>query len=296
MFEIWKKYVAWRKRPKNFIVDTVESIVVILPLVILIKTFVFGLYQVPTCSMETTMLVGERFFAEKFFVRIIPPKHGDIVSFNPPTYKYSENYAVNVFERYLDWRIVSWTKRVIGVPGDHLVGKLEDGVPVIYRNGEKLDEPYLNQNPIISVYKQELEGVSGMSPICRRSYDSQYAFNDTRQPYYRLSPLEVARAKHYVGKSVFNPHTPAYDYEGKVLDEFEVTLGENQFWMMGDNRLGSHDSRAFGPVDGILIHGKILFRIWSIDSNEAWWILDLIKHPIDFWKRVRWGRFLQLIK
>jgi signal peptidase I len=296
MLQIWKKYVAWRKRPKNFIVDTVESIIVILPLVFLIKSFVFGLYQVPTCSMETTMLVGERFFAEKFFVRINPPKHGDIISFNQPTYKYSENYVVNIFERYFDWRITSWTKRVIGTPGDHLVGKVEDGVPVIYRNGEKLDEPYINPNPIIAVYKKELEGVSGMHPICHRSYSSEYAPSDEKQPFYRLSQLEIARAKYYVTEQVFEPHTPAYDHKGNCLDEFDVTLGENQFWMMGDNRLGSHDSRAFGPVDRIMIHGKILLRIWSIDSNEAWWIVDLIKHPIDFWKRVRWSRFFQIVR
>jgi signal peptidase I len=298
MFSFWKKYTAWRKRPKNFIVDTIESIVVILPLVILIKTFVFGLYQVPTCSMETTMLVGERFFAEKLVVRIVPPKHGDIVSFNPPAavQKYSENYFMNLFQRYLDWRIVSWTKRVIGVPGDHLVGTVEDGVPVVYRNNEKLDEWYLNQNPIIGVYKQELEGVAGMQPTCRRSFDPNYNYNDERQPFYRLSPIEVLRAKPYFEKSILPPHTPAYGQNGRMVDKFDIVLGENQFWMMGDNRLGSWDSRGFGPVERKMIHGRILLRIWSIDSNEAWWILDLIKHPIDFWKRVRWSRWFQLIK
>ena len=152
------------------------------------------------------MLVGERFFAEKFFVRFIPPKRGDIVSFNPPpkVQKYSDNAFVETFQRYFDWRITSWTKRVIGVPGDHVVGKLEDGVPVTYVNDEKLDEPYLNQYPIISVYKSELEG-SGMSPLCKRSFNPDYSFNDSRQEFYRLSPLEVARAKQYDPKSIFIP-------------------------------------------------------------------------------------------
>lgn len=298
MFSLWKKYVAWRKRPKNWLVDTIESIVVILPLVIMIKTFVFGLYQVPTCSMETTMLVGERFYAEKFFIRFTPPKHGDIVSFNPPpkVQKYSDNYAMNLFQRYFDWRITSWTKRVIGVPGDHIVGVIEDGVPVVYRNGERLDESYLNKNPIIGVYKAELYQTA-IGPVCRRSFDDQYSPSDLRQPYYRLDPLEIARGKHYFGeRSILNPGTPYIDQEGNNLDVFDVTLGENQYWMMGDNRLGSWDSRAFGPVERKMIHGKILFRIWSIDSNEAWWILDLIKHPIDFWQRVRWSRFLQVVK
>jgi hypothetical protein len=83
---------------------------------------------------------------------------------------------------------------------------------------------------------------------------------------------------------------------------------------MGDNRLGSQDSRFFGPLDGRLIHGKIVFRIWSLDTpNDTvmfpsnfiekvyaffadWWIVDLIKHPIDFWTRVRWSRFFQVMK
>ena len=82
---------------------------------------------------------------------------------------------------------------------------------------------------------------------------------------------------------------------GTASDVFHLVLGEKQYWLMGDNRLNSGDSRMFGPVDGRLIHGRILFRIWSVDSNEDWWILDLIKHPIDFWTRVRWGRFLQWI-
>ena len=39
---------------------------------------------------------------------------------------------------------------------------------------------------------------------------------------------------------------------------FSVKLGENQYWLMGDNRLNSGDSRLFGPIDGRLIHGRIL--------------------------------------
>ena len=65
---------------------------------------------------------------------------------------------------------------------------------------------------------------------------------------------------------------------------------------MGDNRRGSGDSRSFGPVKRDSIHGRIVFRIWSIDSYESWWILDLIKNPISFWRRVRWERFFQVLK
>ena len=65
---------------------------------------------------------------------------------------------------------------------------------------------------------------------------------------------------------------------------------------MGDNRRGSFDSRGWGVLKGDLIHGRILFRLWSSDSDESWWILDLIKHPIDFWKRMRWSRCLNVVR
>jgi hypothetical protein len=78
-------------------------------------------------------------------------------------------------------------------------------------------------------------------------------------------------------------------------DEFYVELGQNQYWAMGDNREGSQDSRFWGPLDGKHIHGRILYRIWSIDSRAWLWFFDLIAHPIEFWTRVRWGRFFQRV-
>ena len=52
------------KKKKTFLYSTIEFILLLM-LVFFIRTFFFGLYQVPTGSMETTMLVGERFFADK---------------------------------------------------------------------------------------------------------------------------------------------------------------------------------------------------------------------------------------
>jgi len=82
---------------------------------------------------------------------------------------------------------------------------------------------------------------------------------------------------------------------GEGCDVFDITLKADQYWLMGDNRRGSHDCRFFGPIERRLIHGKIIFRIWSIDSDESWWIVDLITHPVDFWSRIRWDRFFQVM-
>src|SRR5438105_14411633 len=109
----------------SFFYQCLEFVSLLL-LVFVIRTFVFGLYIVPTGSMETTMLVGERFFADKFTVLFQEIKRGDIISLNDPTYEYSQNSIAQLFQRYV-WGPQNITKRVIGIPGDHVRGTVEDG-------------------------------------------------------------------------------------------------------------------------------------------------------------------------
>lgn len=287
---------AWFKRPnKSIFAEYAESITTIVLIAFIIRTFGFGLYQVPTCSMETTMLVGERFFADKFTVLFKKPKQGDIISFNDPKYAYSQNKLVHFWQEYV-WGPQNWTKRVIGMPGDLVKGVIENGKPVVYlkKKGEsefkKLDEPYLNKYPIVLVYSHNPN-----DPFVSRSYDPNKSFE--QQPFYHFTRSDVQLGIQRAGNhAILYPDTPAIGSYGKQLDEFDVQLKDDQYWAMGDNRLGSYDSRAWGPLNVRLIHGKIVFRIWSLDTNSSWWIVDLLAHPIDFWKRVRWSRCLQVVK
>jgi len=292
-----KKAVKWYRRPKSKSADFFESLIVIIPVAFVIRTIGFGLYQVPTGSMETTMLVGERFFADKLTPLFIPIKHGDIISFNDPIFDYSDNPVKNLWQMYA-WGPSNWTKRVIGVPGDHIKGVIEDGKPVVYRNGKKLDEPYLNKYPLIATYDPYKART-----LPFKSYVPDVALD--KQPFYILTPDEVRlgrrKAAQYGQPDMKYPGTVDQDVGmfgsrlGKPFDEFDVTLGSDEYWAMGDNRRGSSDSRAWGVLKRKFIHGKIIFRLYSIDSDEGWFIIDLLKHPIDFWRRVRWGRCLQLV-
>jgi len=292
--------------------SSLREFVALLVVVFLIRTFVFGLYQVPSGSMETTMLVGERFFADKFTYLFSSPQRGDIITLNDPTYAYSTNPLVNVFESYV-WGPSNWTKRVIGIPGDHVKGVIEDGKPVVYVNGQKLNEPYLNEYPLIYICKEDpalllkraqqeifkehggnidaetfaqLATYAIFSRTTPKSYDPQKPYD--QQPFYRINANRVFTVD---GK-------PFLKEPGSVSagDEFSVVLKENQYWCMGDNRLGSSDSRVLGVFSGKLIHGKIRLRIWSMDTDESWWIVDLLKHPIDFFSRIRWSRFFQVVR
>jgi len=290
---------------------TVKEIVVLLVIVFLIRTVGFGLYQVPTGSMETTMLVGERFFADKLSYWFTKPKQSEIIAFNDPLFAYSENNTKRMWQEYV-WGPSNWTKRVIGVPGDHVKGVIEEGKPVIYRNNEKLVEPYINAYPLVYVWKVDeseiiemLRKTGGYEAVADlvvpKSYDPNMPFD--QQPFYNINPNRVVRndagePRLVVPGTPIRPEKefgtlPADSNYWTHSDVFNVHLGSNEYWVMGDNRLGSKDSRYFGPLDGRLIHGKILFRIWSMDSDESWWIVDLIKHPVDFWKKVRWNRFFQ---
>ncbi len=322
-----KKRSFWGYR-KGFWANVVE-IAGLLLIVFLVRTYGFGLYQVPTGSMETSMLVGERFFADKFSYLFRSPERGEVISFNEPPqyYNYSKNGLMNLFQHYV-WGPSNWTKRIIGKPGDEVRGAIENGKPVVYLNGKKLDEPYLNKYPLIKVWKEdpqiirakvdrEVRGILAAgydSSIIAdvkaqildryttpKSYDPNRPFED--QPFYDVNPncVKFGESGQPELREPGTPLEPRHDVargDGRYWsgsDEFQVTLGSDEYWLMGDNRLGSQDSRFFGPVKKNFIHGRIIIRIWSVDSDEAWWIWDLIKHPIDFWKRVRWSRFFQWV-
>ncbi len=272
---------AWMDR-QNFLVQ----IAVILLLVFLIRTFLVGLYLVPTGSMEPTMLVGERFIADKLTPFFKEFKRGEIIAFDNPNFKYSENPLKFLFQQYV-WGPDNWTKRIIGLPGERIQGKIEDGKPVIYINGEKFDEPYVNPFPLI--YVRDRSG--GPYEISRRTFDPNKGLGE--QPFYKIDPADLLPSSY---DSLLYAGTP------QVYDEFDVTLGEDEYWVMGDNREGSHDCRSWGndgkgmPLKRRLIHGRIFFRILSVDSQEGWLLLDMIKHPISFWSKVRWSRCFNVVR
>lgn len=316
--------------PKSGFLASAKEFTTLLSIVLVVRIFLFGLYQVPTGSMETTMLVGERFFADKLSYFFRNPTKGEIISLNAPDFVYSKNPLMRLLQLYVFGPFPfnlgpdNWTKRVIGVPGDHVEGKIEDGKPVVYLNGARLEEPYVNRYPLIRIrtqdskkaceqLEQEVRSAFGNAFVdrtmierfvgqrmdfCPRSYDPSVGYD--AQPFYRIDPSKIASTDLIMPQTPIRPdmsETPvragANFWNGS--DVFSVHLRQDEYWCMGDNRRGSRDCRVFGPFKGEWIRGRIVLRLVSFDSTENWWIVDLIKHPIDFWKRVRWHRFFQWI-
>lgn len=292
-----------------------ESLGFAIILVLVLRNFVFGLYHVPTGSAEHTILVGDRILGNKMAYYFSDIKRGEYIILDDPMFIYEKSNMLKLFwQKYIGFPIPllglptgadSWTKRVIGIPGDTIEGRIENDRPVIYLNGKKLDEPYVNQYPLILVNKTigffDCDSFIGSfmpsflqkkSPphITKYTYDPSRAPYD--QPFYKLTNEEIVRSSISNEPILTQAFTPS---RNDVFGPF--TLAPGKYWVMGDSRQNSGDSRYWLFLDRSIIQGRVSCIIWSLDSEEMLWAFELIKHPINFWtKSVRWNRFFTIIK
>ncbi len=316
-----RSYKELREFMKPIWRQWIEAIVMALVLATILRHTIFSPYHVPTGSAEPTILVGDRIWGNKLAYLFSDVKRGDYIICDNPENTYADaNWIQYLWERFIGLPIpilglksgpISITKRVIAKPGDKLEGKVEDGKTVIYLNGEKLVEPHLNLLPLIHVKRTTgflpFDHVGPLSipewlqkkpKVMPYVYDPSKPFD--QQPYYYMSEETIVR------KSDGSPRlevalTPNYSYQlggHYTVDRFgPMTIPEGKYWGMGDSRKNSGDSRNFGLIDRSLIRGRVSFILFSLDSEEAFWLFDLIKHPIDFWtKHVRWSRFFKAIR
>ncbi|TVX96320.1 signal peptidase I [Cohnella terricola] len=110
---------------KKFIKQWIPSFAIALLLSLFIKTYVADAMRVPTGSMIPTIQIHDRIVVGKM-MWMTKLDHGDIVVFHPPV-------AGETNSRFV--------KRLIGLPGD--VIEIKDGV--LFRNQEKIDEPYIKE-------------------------------------------------------------------------------------------------------------------------------------------------------
>jgi signal peptidase I len=131
--ETAKKDKKQDEKPRETTVEFLASLAAVLVTGLFIITFIVQAFEIPSSSMEDTLLIGDHVFVNreqfapdtKWVGPLLPYRdvhRGDIIVFLSPS--QPGLYVV---------------KRVIGIPGDHL--HLRDGA--VYRNGQKLTEPYV---------------------------------------------------------------------------------------------------------------------------------------------------------
>ena len=116
---------------------------------VLIKTFLFQAFWIPSSSMENTLLIYDRVLVSKLSYEFSDISQLDVIVFDDPRagFEQPEEDAIERAIRNLKESIglatpqSEFIKRVIGLPGDVVEGK--DGS--VFVNGNRLDEPYLKQ-------------------------------------------------------------------------------------------------------------------------------------------------------
>ncbi|HEY6496164.1 MAG TPA: signal peptidase I [Trebonia sp.] len=137
-----------KKRKRSFWRDLAVIVVAAVVLTILLKAFVVQVFAIPSGSMENTLLPGDRILVSKIVYRFRPIDRGDIVvfsgagSWDPPT-QPSSNWFVRIGQDLENLVGIAgpdtdYVKRVIGLPGDHVVCCNTEGQVTV--NGVPLSE------------------------------------------------------------------------------------------------------------------------------------------------------------
>lgn len=210
------------------IVDYSRSFFWMLLLVLVLRSFIFEPFRIPTGSLEPTLLPGDFILVNKFdyglrvpvlnvkILNIHEPQRGDIVVF-----RYPVNPKVDFIKRLigLPGDTISYVNKVFYVNGQEAKQEYQETVPYLHENGGTIDALKLQEN-LLGV-KHEI-----------------YQF----------------------------PSRPAEDFTN-------LTVPEGMYFMIGDNRDDSADSRYWGFVPENYIVGKplyVLFNWNSTDYNFRW--------------------------
>jgi signal peptidase I len=239
-----------------WLVDTAQQIFPVIAFVLVLRSFLYEPFQIPSGSMMPTLLVGDFILVEKYsyglkdpvmrkkFVELGSPERGDVAVFK---------YPVNPSLDYI--------KRIVGLPGD----------TVIYKNKQLFIKPACEQqSPCPEMAKVPLE------------------FVNRGEVYQQFLPLEKHTEKlggvtHQIYKSTGRAQTSDY-YQQPGTRSNEWIVPENQYFVMGDNRDNSLDSRFWGFVHDDHLVGKAV-AIWisfEFERDPESWLPGWIPTGIRF--------------
>lgn len=286
-----KKFLFWkkkeRKKPETFIEKVIEFFRQLFWAAIaafFIITFIIQNTRIPTGSMEDTILVGDFVLVNKFIYGSSSPKYIpfteiEIPYFRLPALKDPKATDIVVFEYPGDRdqlvpteKGINYVKRCIGTPGDTL--ELRD--KVVFVNGKEFWRP-----TFIKYYKGRYG--SFLNPIPGgvaepRIFPKGMSWNEDN-----YGPLVIPRKGSTIPLNKYNVEQwrTIIDREyGKQVVELKkgvVTINEvpvssytfkkDYFFMMGDNRDDSLDSRFWGLVARDMVVGQAFVTLFSWDRD-----------------------------
>ena len=247
-------YNKFNPSKKNGFTDFFGSLFGVLALVTILRSFVFEPFQIPSGSMEPTLRVGDFLVVNKFNYGIKDPIWQKTLIENG----HPERGDIIVFKAPKQPH-VDYIKRVIGIGGDTVKYDMAtQSLTVTSKDGT------------VNVFKYE-----NAKPNADFFYHGEMQVEKT----------EIGSVTHQIlnNPSPFNYAPYFFKQEGQIDGEWVVPDGH--YFVMGDNRDNSEDSRFWGFVPEQNIVGKATF-LW----------LSLDKKPNEFPKGLRFDRMFTSIQ
>lgn len=236
--------------PKPTAREYFESFVVTLIMAIFGMTFILQAVTVPTGSMQNTILIGDYLLVNKFIfapsgnpVPFLPQRdvaRGDIIVFKYPGNKVNPR---NDSSRGIVPYQINYVKRVIALPGETVEFRNNQ----VFINGQLLPE-----RRIIGDAEDE------ESALTTREFEPAQP-GEKYSVYYSEGTMNNVQAGRRMSRTGYE-----FGVEGKTMQ-----VPENHFFVMGDSRDNSEDSRYWGFVPRELIVGRAMFVYWSCDRAAS---------------------------
>lgn len=231
-------------------VEYARSFSPIILVVFLVRSFVVEPFQIPSSSMRPGLEPGDFILVNKFayglrlpvlntvFIPVDSPKRGDVMVFELP------EMVRRV--RHPEAATVNYIKRVVGLPGD----VIEYHNRVLFVNGEMMSQEAKGQYQFLDDGNLEHRSAQVSEENLYGHQHAILAFPEKSTDY-----REHAALFRQVGAVNF-PDNCSYDETG-----FRCVVPPGHYFMMGDNRDGSEDSRFWGFVPEDHIVGRAFF-VW----------------------------------
>jgi signal peptidase I len=253
--------------PKKSVVrEYFESAAITVIMALFGMTFITQAVKVPTGSMQNTITIGDHLLVNKFIfgpgpkLPFLPQREirrGDIMVFKYPGYRHRAD-SNDLSPNNIPYK-TNYVKRVIGVPGDHV--RIEGRT--VFVNDQPLPEHI----------------ITARDPSAEPSILTE---NDPR----RSMPLVIVDDPPRKAGELYDVYYSDKDVDQTKFEFNNVTVPPDSYFVMGDNRNNSLDSRFWGFVPRNLVIGRAMFVYWSYDESGS----------EGHFLGTRWGRTFKMVK